>query len=339
MDKKTRSLLLCLACFSALGAFLSVRFGGEGTILYLLSLPFVGLGKGLRYLSLSGSAGNLAALLLYAVCCLFPILPGFLRLRRKEAWQGAEWAGLLTAAYCLFALYYFVNPQLMDSFFPMGLGKTAGTYALSLCFYSFFLLQMLLVFLRRGSGMLYKSLRSLLYLLFCVYVLQLFYVCFYSFLQPVLETLKTDNGIRVEGDLSGFGKLALMEALGYSGSGGGIFLYFLRFLLQGLPILLLLRLFNTGFQLLQGLELISYSNENALLAEKLAVQAKQQLIVSVLCSAIWNFLQLFNAEILQNIDLQLNIPLIGMLLALLCFTVSRHYAESCRIYQENQEFV
>jgi len=55
-----------------------------------LAVPFAQIGLGLRMLSLSGTAGNIAALILYFVLSLFPIilLPVICRRRRLAPEDG-----------------------------------------------------------------------------------------------------------------------------------------------------------------------------------------------------------------------------------------------------------
>ena len=122
-----RDMKTWLAAFALalLGIALAVA---ENTLTFnfweLFTAPFTLLGSGLRSLSLSGFAGNLAA---WAVTLAVAALP--LLLMRKKGWK---WENLLlfAAAWAMFAMvFYAVNPGMLDSllsiFYPIAALCTA----------------------------------------------------------------------------------------------------------------------------------------------------------------------------------------------------------------------
>ena len=62
--------LLCLE--AALCLILGLALRPAGGVPSVLAFPFAPLGRALRALSLSGGAGNVCALILYALFCLLP---------------------------------------------------------------------------------------------------------------------------------------------------------------------------------------------------------------------------------------------------------------------------
>lgn len=86
----------------------------RGTIdLQIVSYPFELLGKGLRALSLSGSGGNVAAVILYALCCALPALIAGIALFRDRRFTAAKLLLLLLSGYSFAMLYFFINPNLI----------------------------------------------------------------------------------------------------------------------------------------------------------------------------------------------------------------------------------
>ena len=111
--------LLLFICLGA--AVLLLVLGGEllglEGILSLLCLPFVLCARGLRWLSLSGSAGNIVAILLLILMGLCPLL---LKLRQK--WTAADLLLVLTCISIWAAEYYLINPALL----PVALSGRIG---------------------------------------------------------------------------------------------------------------------------------------------------------------------------------------------------------------------
>lgn len=79
----------------------------------VLAVPFAQLGQGLRALSLSGAAGNVAAIALYAAICLLPAAI-FVRHLRRTGPAAEELCLLLLSATLFGVLYVMINPALLD---------------------------------------------------------------------------------------------------------------------------------------------------------------------------------------------------------------------------------
>jgi len=91
---------LCLLLFGLIPA-------ESGSILWLPALPFTALGNMLRRLSLSGNAGNAAAVAIYV---LLPFLPLLMKIKRK--WFPEDWLLPLAGLTALYVLYHAINPGL-----------------------------------------------------------------------------------------------------------------------------------------------------------------------------------------------------------------------------------
>lgn len=101
MNKKTWLLAAAVVLTGLLA------FAPAGDILTALALPFTLLGAGLRWLSLSGTVGNLLSLALYAGVCLIPVL-----LWWKSGRKAEDWLLALLSFVLVFVLYLMVNPAL-----------------------------------------------------------------------------------------------------------------------------------------------------------------------------------------------------------------------------------
>ncbi len=87
--------------------------GGAQTEAGVFAFPFAQIGQGLRALSLSGAAGNAAAIAIYVLLSLIPAGFFVLRLRRTEL-DGESFLLLLLSATLFGVLYVMVNPALLD---------------------------------------------------------------------------------------------------------------------------------------------------------------------------------------------------------------------------------
>lgn len=92
-----------------LAAVIFWNYPGDGTVLAALDQPFVLLGRGLRWLSLSGAAGNVAAWAVYLAICLAPL--GWLVWKRIRGKSGkADLLLLLLSGVLAWGLYCLINP-------------------------------------------------------------------------------------------------------------------------------------------------------------------------------------------------------------------------------------
>ena len=118
-----------------------------------ITFPWEQIGLGLRRLSLSGSAGNIAAWILFLAAGALPLFTmAFLRYRRKSC--RADYLLPLLSVSLFAGLWFFINPSYMDRYLsPMPTGGIAK-YSLAAVIYSLFLTWILLrlVFLYEKAG-------------------------------------------------------------------------------------------------------------------------------------------------------------------------------------------
>lgn len=119
-----------------------------GIFTAVAAFPFEQLGLGLRALSLSGGAGNAAALVLYGAVCLLPAGALLLIQRRRALCPEDALLPVLSAA--LFpVLYWMINPGLLGQFYGSAEGQPVAKAVLGIIVYSVLLGYVLLRMLRR----------------------------------------------------------------------------------------------------------------------------------------------------------------------------------------------
>ena len=151
----------------------------------IVAFPFEQLGVGLRALSLSGGAGNAAAILFYVLLSLIPA-GIWLILKKKQKAMPIDFTLFLLSVLLFVVLYYMINPGLMDFAVP-GTGK----WSLGSTFYSvllgYLLIRALLKYRNAGA----KKLQEGLWLLLGAVNIVLVYGIFDQELGSLLLNLET----------------------------------------------------------------------------------------------------------------------------------------------------
>ena len=132
----------------------------SGLFSTLIAFPFEQIGAGLRAMSLSGTVGNVIAIILYILLGLIPAgIWGFLHWRKKS--EPLDFMLLVISVLLFVTLYYMVNPGFLSSGVP-GTGK----WSLGSTFYSillgYLLIRALLHYKNAGTEKLQKGLWFLL---------------------------------------------------------------------------------------------------------------------------------------------------------------------------------
>lgn len=120
--KRRTILIFTVCCILSVAAL----FAG-GSSLNMIMLPFSLTAQLLRTLSLSGSAGNIASIILFILVGLFPLL---FKIRRK--WYTEDILLFLASISSWYALYNLINPALR----PATLGGEVGEFILAGTVYS-----------------------------------------------------------------------------------------------------------------------------------------------------------------------------------------------------------
>ena len=241
----------------------------------IVAFPFEQLGVGLRALSLSGGAGNAAAILFYVLLSLIPA-GIWLILKKKQKAMPIDFTLFLLSVLLFVVLYY-----IMDFAVP-GTGK----WSLGSTFYSvllgYLLIRALLKYRNAGA----KKLQEGLWLLLGAVNIVLVYGIFDQELGSLLLNLETvqkgNTGITLS---DGF--------FAYSNLNTTYLFLFLRFVIRILPYVLNIIIVFLARRLLTAMREDLYREESVKTAEKLARFCMWTLIVTIGLDAGFNLLQLF----------------------------------------------
>lgn len=273
----------------------------------LAAFPFAQLGMGLRSLSLSGSAGNILAIVLYVLVCLLPsamLLP----LKQKGPLKPED-ALLPATTLCLFpVLWLMVNPGHMP---------VAGSEAV-FCSVIWSLPAAWLVL--RTLRSLFSADRNQLVLWFSrilavAAMLYVFEIC--GVLLPALRE-----------------QLASMDA-GYADT--ELHFTVIRYLADALPSLLSILLIFRTMDLMEAVR--SDSETIPDLAQALSRFCGILLSVSVLVPVFLNVIQLLLQEYLLNIAFTVVLPVYELVLMLGILLLTRYLAENKQLRDDNNLFI
>lgn len=313
MNRRTLLKLSVLAVCSAL-VFLFAP-GNGGSILFLAVMPFSLLGKGLRALSLSGLAGNIAAIVIYATVCILPLV---LILRKKK--EKEDWLLVLGSAMLFYVLYLMINPGLM----PNGMSSNVGSVILCGTVVSVFVSWGILKLLRKGEtmeiGSGYHALRVLLGACAALYIVAGFGIGAGE-LKAEIEAVRTGNTMPGQNLLDTY-----------------IFL-FLIFAVQTLEYTLDACLMLLGIDLTKELEQNPYSESCVIAAGNMSKKAQGYLTAILLSNMVLNIAQVLAASRLYNIDAMVRIPVFSVALCLGSMALTRLLGQGKQIKEENDLYI
>ena len=289
-----------------------------------ITFPWEQIGLGLRRLSLSGSAGNIAAWILFLAAGALPLFTmAFLRYRRKSC--RADYLLPLLSVSLFAGLWFFINPSYMDRYLsPMPTGGIAK-YSLAAVIYSLFLTWILLrlVFLyeKAGQGRLLAGLRILLGLYGLVLGIGLFVQSSVEFREALRALQESNTGsdshlVRISTLF-----LAIRIVIGILPTASQIALLFMMVLF------------------LRRYEKEPFGPEASLAMKRLKAASGRLLTVALLANAGFNVLQLLCSRFLLTSFHKIPFPLSEILVMLGIRTLSFLYLESRRLKEDNDMFI
>ena len=319
MKQKRFLLLLLLEACCAIALYL-FQFSQYQLMTTLLAFPWEPLGIGLRTLSLSGSAGNIAAWILYMIVCLLPA--GLLLPLRKHRLYPEDLILALITVCLFFVLYWMINPALLP--FMAG-GETVGKAICGGTILSLLLAWVVLRIMRRFASAEKEQLHRDLYRLLCCvcffFVFVIFGVNFGALLDSI-QALHAGNHVN--------GKPAAGLEATY------IFLA-LQYVFDSLPYVLDLILCFTGMSLLRHIQ--EQTDQLPALIARFRLFCMYGLAATVLTTAVFNMLQLAFASKLHVINGQLQIPVLSVLFVLAALLLTGYMQENKQLKDDNDLFI
>jgi hypothetical protein len=284
----------------------------ESILIHALAFPFAQVGRGLRWLSLSGGAGNVTAWVIYLAVCLSPFAVLALFSRKRES-QPEDFLLAALGVLLFPVMYFMVNPGAMPGalrVFPPAVGFMLMGGAV----WSLVLAYGVLRFIRRvaeaGEHNLLRYISALLYVLAVLFAVAVF-----------------DNLMKIP------------SALEAAPTGEDYVFILLRRAVQILPYLLNIWVAYAALRLLSSLRIGAYNEENINAAREMSRICMVTLVASVLAIVGFNLGQLLFSARLQNIHIELVFPLVPILLALGALLFARYMAQGKELKDENEGFV
>ena len=310
---KNRLLTITLGAEAAL-CVLFCALGGTADA--VLSFPLAPIGGWLRRLSLSGSLGNGAAIVIYALICLLPAgLFLFHRLKGNRHWE--DLLLLAGSAALFYSLYLLINPALAEARYSL-MAKPALNGLVWVLIAAWLVLALLrLAFADRQGAE--KCGKLILFALAAVYVFCLFYQ-FPAEAIGEIGALNEANTVR-------------------SGLEPSWFVIVLRALAGAVPCALSLFALYLCRKLLDAAAEDRFSEETLTLSQRLARFCRAALTAEVLVCAGVYLLQLVLAPQLRSISFQVEFPVSSVAVALAALLLSRLLGEGKELKEDNDLFV
>ena len=324
MKRRTYVLILMIeAVFCMAAVFLRIR---PGTVWWeAVSFPFAQTGEILRRLSLSGAAGNMAAVAAYLIIGLLPfgcLLYRFLK--RRVHWEDSL-LGILSVLL-FWGIYLYINPALFGAFVPMSELAEGGKLMFSSCIWAVLVGYVILRMLRsfgktERSG---TEISCLPFLLRCMSAMLVFTLCFSDFGNS-LEALAA-----VEGSNNGALKSRIFMTALVIG---------LHFLENAMATALEVWLLFRAERLLEALAEDRYSEESQKRAYDLYGVCRITVYANVISGVSLNLFQLLLGKYLLDADYLIRIPVDRIALTLAVMVAAKYLAEGRKIKQENDLFI
>jgi len=289
----------------------------------VIAFPFEQIGILLRILSLSGSTGNLIAIVIYTSLCLIPVLVLFLLRKKRKLYPEDALLAVLSAV--LFAvIYIMINPGLLGKFFGIPVDHSAGKALLGATAYSvitgYILIRILRLFFSADTISLQKYLMILLYIVNIIIVFIVFAAQF-SNLMDSIEQLRAGN----KGN---------EHLLGMS----YVFLVF-RYIVDAMPNILIIPVVSSGQNLLSELSLDRYSEQAVSCAEKLSHICGLALVTTVLSNITYNLLQLLFINKLMVANSIVRIPVFSIVFLLAALLLAQYIKENKQLKEDNDMII
>lgn len=328
--------LLCAETVLCIIAALAFSPPDAGGLITAQQIPFAQVGNALRLLSLSGEAGNAFAIVLYIIICCIPAVFLLVKLIKKRA-KSEDAMLAAMSGYLFYLIYMMINPGNMGS---MSAGSGSfGKAVLGGVFWSMLIGWLALKLLRFVKG---KDTASILKMLGALFTLAAIFIVFCSAyinlcgLKASIKALEAGNTDTYGSIMAGLpiGDIGTYDALVPT----KVFLVF-RYIAAQIPCVLDILILLTAVTLAQQLKTERYGADVINTSGKLASLCRYAVVIVILGSIALNLLQIIFSESLRSMNFDNTLPLESIILSLGMLLLSRYFAGSRKLKQENEAFV
>lgn len=316
---KKRLAYIIAAIYAAACAAAALMGIGERITGDAAAFPFEQLGSALRRMSLSGSGGNAAAIIIYIIFCSIPLIAALIKLLRRSFRSGDILLPVMSL--CMFYVTYkMINPDTVESW-GGGFVSVSRT-ALAWSCWSILIAWLTLGFVA-DFGQAGKSRRNAYILLW------LLSACFITAgaglnLSELLQSMKSVQA----------GNTARVDSLGMS-----YFVLILQYINDALPNML------SAFIALKAAELVGtaardrFSAETVGSANRFGAVCAGSLKLIVIVGLIVNLFQIWQMEDLALVSVELSIPLAEIVFVMAAMMLARILQEGKTIRDDNDLFI
>lgn len=295
----------------------------------LVSVPFYQIGWVLRQLSLSGTAGNAAAVALYLAICLLPVIwLAYLRLRLGRRLQPADlWLPVISAGLFL-VLYVMINPGCLPDSMTLMEGSD-----LCICLWSaiiVWVVMKLLSIIKTGDeNRLLSYLQKGIIALAVILILSV-PAGIFTQLQPQIDALQAGN-------TDPQASVSAVWGVGNPLRPSIFFLWF-NYLMDRIPILAILPVLRRGYALTKAFGQDKYGLETVAAADTLCRTCLGVVPVMVVEPLVMNLAQLWGSG-LRSLHFRLNFPIIEIVLVICVFLLAKFFASARDLKEDNQMII
>lgn len=289
-----------------------------------MAFPFEQTGFILRWLSLSGAAGNILAIILYVLICLVPAFLLFIISRRRKV-HAEDWLLILLSAVLFPILYMMINPGII-SFTPENIPDIfsftksfLGSFVYSVII-SFILLRILRLFSDADGNRLQKYMSVLLAVLGAIFVCLAFGACTGDLISSIKAVTKANTGYE--------GTLVWTYVM-----------LFFRYAAEALPYIFDIFIVLYGLNLLDEIKLDRYSEKAVTAAGRLSKLCIKFLGITVTISLVINILQFIFIKKILAVNVNIHIPVLSIAFILASLLLAQYIKENKALKDDNDMFI
>lgn len=315
---KKEKFFRVLAALIALGS-VAAAVAGQVSLLGggfwgMLSLPFTAAGWVLRRLSLSGAAGNAAAIVLYVLLCAVPLVLWWRSRRRME-----DGLLLLLPLELALVLYYMVNPNLRPTMMQNSVGDAVYAAAIWSTGVTWGVLKLLYSEEWSLERNIYQALR--VFLLLCA--VSCLVECFGTGTARIVNALQT--------------RRQLMGAFSYIGT--ELAFLILAYLAAAVEYCFAALVLYRGAQLLRELELDPFGSDCVAQASAVSRLCRNGLTIICLTGLLLNLAQILLTPLMRNISVSVTVPVSGLAVCFAMLAVTKLLVRGKELKDDNDLFV
>ncbi|MEG0913619.1 MAG: hypothetical protein RSD35_03545 [Oscillospiraceae bacterium] len=282
----------------------------------IITFPFVQIADGLRYLSLSGAAGNIVAVALYIALCLIPLMFFVFQWTKHRLTYTDALLPVVTILMFII-LYQLINPGLITN---AAATKALPCTTLYSVIFTYLILTLIKLFQDKAIKKLCKYFNFLLWAVNIMLACSAVFTVTVAFAQSIKDLQAANSG---NTDLLG---------LTY------VFMFF-GMLADVIPLVSGIVVVFFGMRLVSYFGADRYSEKTVLSANRLSCACKTALAVTVLSTMVFNVLQYAFASQLHQINGNINIPILSIVFVLAVFLFSQIISEGKALKDDNDSII